>query len=293
MIKKTLILLLIAALSGGACTEVEPSNKEAHTGELLIEYTDWPESVAMTYLAEVLLEKDLSYDVKLKLSEVDNIFNDIAEAKADVFLDAWKTATHLHYFNEYLGDFEDLGSNYTEAKTGLVVPDYMEISGIEELSSAYSAPVVGIDSTAGIMKSTREAIEAYKLDNELLVLSDAEMSKRLETAYKKREDIVVTGWEPHWLFYRYELKFLNDPKDVFMHKESIHSIARKGFSEEHPHAAEFFRRMKLSEKQMNALLYEMKLATEPLEGVKEWVRKNEFTVNQWTKGLGKERKKIM
>lgn len=293
MIKKTVIFLILAALFVGACTETEPSDKEAQTGELLIVYTDWPESVAMTYLAQVLLEQDLSYDVNLKLAEVSTVFSDIAESKADIFPDAWKTATHLHYFNEYSDALEDLGPNYTEAKTGLVVPDYMEISGIEELSSAYTAPVVGIDSTAGIMKSTGEVLEAYNLDNELLVLSDAEMSERLETAYKKREDIVVTGWEPHWLFYRYELRFLNDPKEVFMHKESIHTIARKGFSEEHPHAAEFFRRMKLSEKQMNALLYEMKLAAEPLEGVKTWVKKNEFTVNQWTKDLGKERKKIM
>ena len=293
MIKKTVIFLIVAALFAGACTETEPSEKEANTGELLIVYTDWPESVAMTYLAEVLLERDMSYDVKLKLSEADNVFSDIAQAKADVFTDAWKTATHLHYFNEYSGELEDLGPNYTEAKTGLVVPDYMEINSIEELPSVYTAPVVGIDSTAGIMKSTGEVIAAYDLNNELLVLSDAEMSERLETAYKRREDIVVTGWEPHWLFYRYELKFLKDPKKVFMHKESIHTIARKGFSEEHPHAAEFFRRMQLNEKQMNALLYEMKLAAEPLEGVKEWIKKHEFTVNQWTKNLGKERKKIM
>ena len=244
-------------------------------------------------MAQVLIEKDLGYKVILKLADVNEVFSEIAEGKADAFLDVWVPSTHRHYLERYKGEFEDLGPNYKLARTGLVVPDYMEVNSIEELKKHFKGAITGIDSSAGIMTNTNKAILSYELENDLLVLSDAEMAKELEQAILRRKNIVVTGWEPHWLFHRYDLKYLDDPLGIFMKEEQINTIARKGFSEDNPDVAEFFKRMVLSEKQINSLLFEMKLKTDPLEGVKEWIEKNEFTVNQWTKGLGEEREKIM
>lgn len=291
MLKKIIVLILSSLVLFACRTSTEKNDKQS--GELLIVYTDWAESVAITYMAQVLIERELGYKVILKLTDVEQVFNEISEGKADAFLDVWVPATHKQYLDRYEGKFEDLGPNYKLARTGLVVPDYMEVNSIEDLKKHFKGAITGIDSSAGIMTNANKAILSYELENDLLVLSDAEMTKELEQAILRRESIVVTGWEPHWLFHRYELKYLDDPLGVFMKEEQINTIARNGFSEDNPDVAEFFKRMVLSEKQINSLLFEMKLKTDPLEGVKEWIEKNEFTVNQWTKGLGEEREKIM
>ena len=291
MFKKA-ILFLVAGIIMFACKG--PSEyRDEKPGEIFMVYTDWSESIALTHLAMVLLERDLNYDVILKLTDVGNAFNDIAAGEADVFADAWLPATHSEYVQLYANELEDLGPNYEKARTGLVVPNYFAAESIAQLNDLYDGAIVGIDSAAGIMFHTRRAIDAYDLKHDLLVSSESEMTEKLEDAFRRRESIVITGWEPHWLFHRYELRYLDDPERIFMEEEKIHTIARRGFSEEHPRAAKFFERMKLTEKQINSLLFEMRLEPDPLVGVRNWIYKNSFIVNQWTKDLGVEREKIM
>lgn len=284
------IVIMVCFFLG--CAAPGPKQEDAKQ-EIQIVYTDWSESIALTHLVQVLLERDLGYEVVLKLADIDQVFQDIASGDADLFTDAWVPSTHAEYLMMYEDRLEDLGPNYKNARTGLVVPAYMDIESIEDLRYMHSGPIAGIDSAAGIMQNTRHALSLYQLENSLLVLSDKKMSQMVENAIKRRQDIVFTGWEPHWLFHRYELKYLDDPKGVYMEQERIHTIARSGFSEDHPRAKKFFERMLLTEGQINSLLFEMKLQADPLIGVKKWIDKNEFTVNQWTRGLGKEREKIM
>ena len=291
MFKKA-ILIMVAGIVLFACKG--PSEyREEKPGEIFIVYTDWSESIALTHLAMVLLERDLNYEVILKLTDVSTAFNDIATGEADVFADAWLPATHSEYLQLYENELEDLGPNYEKARTGLVVPNYFAAESIAQLNDLYDGAIVGIDSAAGIMFHTRRAIDAYELKHDLLISSESEMTEKLEDAIRRRENIVITGWEPHWLFHRYELRYLDDPERIFMEEEKIHTIAHRGFSEEHPRAAKFFERMKLTERQINSLLFEMRLEPDPLVGVKNWIEKNSFIVNQWTKDLGVEREKIM
>ncbi len=290
--KRNLLTLLIFALLLASC--VSPSDRSvSEQREIKMLYTDWSESMAMTYLASVLLERDMGFKVTTRMTDVDDIFNTIASGEADVFLDVWMPATHSEYIELYGDQLDVLGLNYEPARTGLVVPDYMEVDNMTQLRDYYQGPIVGIDSTAGIMRVTRDALDAYNLSNELLVLSEEEMTERLRSAVQRQEDIVITGWEPHWLFFRYDLRFLDDPQMVYMAEEQIYTIARTGFAEEFVHVATFLDRMVLTERQMNSLLFEMHLSSDPLEGVKKWIQSNEFVVNQWTRGLGPDREKIM
>lgn len=290
---RNLILVISACLIIFSGCKTPAVDEDAVRGQIFMNYTDWAESIALTHLASLLLEERLEYDVVLKLTNVDTAFMEVASGEADLFADAWMPYTHLSFLEKYKGEFEDLGPNYREARTGFVVPEYMEIESISEIKELYSKPVTGIDSSAGIMQNAFRAIESYDLENDLLVLSDAEMSERVENAIKRRENIVFTGWEPHWLFFRYELKYLDDPREVFQENEQIHTIGRNGFTEDHPQATIFFERMVLTENQINELLYEVLLSRDPAEGVQAWIDKNEIIVNQWVKGLRPEREKIM
>lgn len=283
MYKLVILLLLVS------CTS-QPSVEEERT--LKIVYTDWSESVAITHLSAVLLEEKMDYTVILKLTDVETAYQEIARGESDIFADAWLPETHKNYMEEHTGEIEELGIIYPEARTGFVVPTYSNMQKIADLKN-YTNPVIGIDEGAGVMQNAQRAIEMYNLSVPLLSFSEDEMIKQLEDSVKRRKEIVITGWEPHWIFARYEVKFLDDPENVFGEKENIFVVGSTGIIEEHPRAVRFFERMQLTEKQLNRLVYQVRLSEDPRQGVKNWMKENEYIVNQWVKNLKPERKKIM
>ncbi|MGD8285799.1 MAG: glycine betaine ABC transporter substrate-binding protein, partial [Desulfobacterales bacterium] len=142
---------------------------------------------------------------------------------------------------------------------GLVVPDitvgrqtaesgqrnapYIQATSIDDLkqfADKFNRRIIGIDPEAGIMKKTREAMREYGLYNyELIKGSEVSMVAELSNAIRKQRWIVVTGWEPHWKFARWKLKFLDDPKNVYGGKEEIHTIVRKGLKDDMPDVYQF------------------------------------------------------
>ncbi|MCG6189515.1 glycine betaine ABC transporter substrate-binding protein [Maribellus maritimus] len=285
---RLIFLILLITLFNSCNTE---TSREAER-KLEIVYTDWSESIAITYLSYVLLEEKMDYTVILKLTDVESAYREVAEGEADIFTDAWLPETHKTYIDEYRDEIEMVGITYPEARTGLVVPAYSSMNSISDLKN-YNQPIVGIDAGAGIMQKTKTAIQAYSLPNSLLELSEEKMLEQLADSIQRRKEIVITGWEPHWIFARYDLKFLDDVQNIFGQKEKIYTIAHKNLEESHPNAVRFFERMQLSEKQLNSLVYEIKISEDPVNGAKKWIEQNEYVVNQWLKNLTLERKKIM
>ncbi|WP_372931814.1 glycine betaine ABC transporter substrate-binding protein [Mariniphaga sediminis] len=281
--KLTMILFIVSCVN-------KPPGEEEMTLKMV--YTDWSESVAITYLSAVLLEEEMDYSIILKLTDVESAYREIASGEADIFVDAWLPETHKMYMSDHSGKIEKIGISYPEARTGLLVPAYSSLQTIAGLKN-YKNPVIGIDEGAGVMQKARHALEKYRLPQPLLSLSEGEMITQLEDSIERRKDIVITGWEPHWIFARYDVKFLEDPDNVFGEKESIYTVGRIGIEEEQPNAVRFFERMQFTEKQLNGLVYAMKLSEDPRQGVKKWIKENEYTVNQWVKNLKPVRKKIM
>lgn len=284
------LLMAMTALYMGSCNvDTFTSEKDR---QLTMVYTDWSEGVALTYLSQILLEEKMDYRVTLKLTDVKTAYRELAEGKADVFADAWLPETQKQYYDQYAQQLDKLGITYPEARTGLVVPDYSPLKTVSDLA-AYDHPVIGIDIGAGVMLKTQKALEKYAPDKQLRSFSEDEMVMHLEDSIKRRKNIVVTGWEPHWIFARYDVRFLEDPDSVFGEKEKIYTISRKGLEEEHPHAVRFFERMQLSEKQLNSLVYHMRRNEDPMVGIRQWIEKNQYVVNIWVKDLKTQRKKIM
>ncbi len=272
-----------------SCTTPPPAEE---TKTISMVYTDWSESVAITHLAAVVLEEEMDYTVNLKLTDIAGAYREVASGEADFFADAWLPETHKRYVNDYVGEIEQIGITYPDARTGFVVPGYSKLMTINDLKD-YLNPVIGIDSGAGVMQKARRAIEQYNLPVSLLSLSEDEMIEQFEDSVKRRKEIVITGWDPHWIFSRYEVRFLEDPDTIFGRKENIYTIGYTGIEESHPRAVRFFERMQLTENQLNRLVYQVMLSEDPRQGAKNWIKENEYIVNQWVKNLHPERKKIM
>jgi len=201
-----------------------------------------------------------------------------------VFLDSWLPITHADYFKQYGDAIEEIDTLFNDATIGLVVPSYVTINSIEELNSVkdqFEGEIVGIDAGAGVMKVTERAIEDYNLDFKLLSSTGPMMTAALKKAIDENKWVVVTGWKPHWKFSRFDLKILEDPKNVYGEAEVIKSICRKGFKEEDPFATELIGNMKFTNEQISSLMDALEDAPTEVMGVKSWMKENQELVDSW------------
>ncbi|ARN56822.1 glycine betaine ABC transporter substrate-binding protein [Sedimentisphaera salicampi] len=249
-----------------------------------ISYVNWAEGVALSQLVEEMLT-NMGYEVKLTMADVGPIYASVAKGDQDVMLETWMPVTHKDYWDQYSDDFEQLGVWFENAKIGLVVPEYMEISSITELNSIkdkLKGQITGIDAGAGITKTTETAIEKYGLDYTLLTSSGPAMTASLKSAIDKNNPIVVTGWAPHWKFARYDLKFLDDPKGVYGSAEEIRMTCREGFKEDMPKVAEFLSSIKFNNAQIGTLMDAMANADgDKKAALKAWMAENQQLINSW------------
>ena len=275
---KTITALLLATVMLAACGGSENKKK------ISIAYANWSEGIAMTNLAKVIFE-DQGYEVKLLNADLAPIFASLSRKKADVFMDVWMPVTMADYMQEYGDKLEVIGNIYDNARIGLVIPEYVTINSIEELNAEkdrFSGEIVGIDAGAGIMKATDQALKDYQLDYKLLTSSGPAMTASLKKAIDKNEWIVVTGWTPHWMFDRFKLKILQDPKTIYGAVETIHTVAWKGFSEQDPFAAQLLKNMHLTDEHISSLMTAIEDAqTSETEAARQWMNDHKELVDSW------------
>lgn len=292
LISSSMLVGILGALMIGFAS-CQNSDKMEEEKTIRIVYANWSEGVAMTHLTSEILEKHLGYEVITKMTDVASVFEHLNSAEYDVFVDAWLPETHGEYMDQYGANLDDLGVNVEQVKTGLMVPDYVAAESIGDLEGNMTE-IVGIGSGAGIMSSTQTALETYGLSLSLMEGSEETMTDALNEAIKKREPIVITGWTPHWMYNRYDLKFLDDPQNVYGESEKIHTIARDNFTADHPRASLFFERFELTEDQLGELMDELETFPDnERRAVRNWMEDNEFVINRWIRGLQPEREKVM
>ena len=249
-----------------------------------IAYVNWSEGIAMTNLAKVIFEEQ-GYRVNLLNADLAPVFASLSQKKADVFLDAWLPVTMADYITQYGDKLETLGTVYDNARIGLVVPEYVTINSIEELNQVrarFKGEIVGIDAGAGIMKATDKAIPDYGLDYKLLTSSGPAMTASLKKAIDKKEWVVVTGWTPHWMFDRFDLKILADPKGIYGGAEKIQVLAWKGFSEKDPFAARLLNNMHLTDAQISSLMAALEEpGVNETDAARKWLKTNRDVVSNW------------
>lgn len=150
--------------------------------------------------------------------------------------------------------------------------------------------ITGIDAGAGIMSSTEKAISDYQLDKnnwQLQPSSTAAMTSTLAKAIKDKRPIVVTGWTPHWMFTKFDLKFLEDPKGSFGKAENIHTIVRKDLKRDEPTAYEVLDRFYWTPEEMADVMLQVNEGVDPEKAAADWLKANPEKLEEWTKDLKK------
>ncbi|RTE11217.1 glycine betaine ABC transporter substrate-binding protein [Paenibacillus whitsoniae] len=149
--------------------------------------------------------------------------------------------------------------------------------------------IIGIDPGAGLMKQTAQALKDYDLkDWKLVEGSSAAMTAALDKAYKAKKPIIVTGWTPHWMFAKYDLKYLSDPKGSYGQDEQIHTVVRTGLSKDAPSAYAMLDRFEWTPEEMAVVMSAVADGKKPEEAAAAWVKDNAAKVDAWVKDLAQD-----
>ncbi|MFZ0370991.1 MAG: glycine betaine ABC transporter substrate-binding protein [Halobacillus sp.] len=284
-----MVAVLAACGSNGeeANSEQTGTESEAKDKELTIGQVNWAENIAVTNMWKVILE-DKGYNVKLSNLNMGSTMKALESGDLDASLEIWLPVQDANYLEKYQDtvNFSD-ATWYDKAKVGLVVPAYVEeVNSVEDLNEhkeMFNSEIVGFGPGAGTMEVTEDLIKDYELDFELLSSSESAMLAEIGEAVKNEEPIVAPLWSPHWVFSKYDLKFLDDPQNTYGGVEKIHHATRQGFEEEYPEVSEWFKNWKMDDQQIGELIEYVEGAEEPIDGAKKWVEENQDLIDEWVK----------
>ncbi|SNS65607.1 glycine betaine/proline transport system substrate-binding protein [Micrococcales bacterium KH10] len=273
----TAAVLALAGCGGGDDSGSDSESKGTITLGFLPAWTD---GLSTAYLLEDQLGK-IGYTVKMEeLTEAGPLYTALAQGDIDIYPSAWPELTHADYMTEYGDNIEDLGAYYDNAKLTIAVPEYTDITSIEELkgnADRFGGRIVGIEPGAGLTGQTEGTMmPEYGIDGEyeLVTSSTAAMLTELRNATDKQEDIVVTLWRPFWANDAFPVKDLEDPLGAMGEPEALHFLGAKGFTEKYPDAAALIAGIQLDDEQYGALedlvVNEFGEGKEP-EAVDEWL----------------------
>ncbi len=281
-----LSLALIAGCTGQKSGDVPEGGKDK---TINIGYVTWAEDIAVTNLWKEILETK-GYEVKIQQLQVSPLFVGLDKGDLDLFLDSWLPITHEAYWKKYKDNLEDYGTWYEgEAKIGVVVPKYVTINTLSEMKSnadKFNGEIVGIDPGAGIMKASQAAIDDLDLGVNLVQGSEAAMMAALDNAVKENKWVAITGWSPHWMFAKYDLKYLEDdsPNKSFGEAEEVHTLANKDFAAKNPEVAKWMKNFKMDDQQIGSLEDLInKNPDDPQGAAREWIKANQDVVDSWLK----------
>ncbi|MGX7025053.1 ABC transporter permease/substrate binding protein [Vagococcus hydrophili] len=280
IIASTAVILLI----GGSVVSSIFANKNSKDNTINLTYVEWDSEVASTHvLGEVLKQQGF----KVNMTPLDNaiMWESVAKGESDAMVSAWLPSTHEAQFKQYKDSIDLLGTNLEGAKVGLVVPSYMDVDSIDDLKDEAGKVITGIEPGAGVVSAAERTMSDYSnlSDWKLETSSSGAMVVTLDQAIKNKEPIVITGWSPHWMFSKYDLKYLEDPKKSMGDAESINTIARKGLKEDQPDAYKIIEKFNWETKDIEEVMLKVNNGTSPEDAAKEWIEANPKKVAEWTK----------
>jgi len=285
------MLKLSGALAGASLLGVAgcgSSGGGSASKSLTLGSIGWDENIAVSNLTKVVLGDEMGYDVQLKGPlDLGPMFQGLSSGDLQAFQDVW-LPNHEQYLNkpQIKPRVEVLKPWYQgTTKFGITVLSYMEgITSIADLPKAGTDEITGIEPGAAFMPVVEDdVIPAYNLDMKLVTSSTAGMLAEVQKKNAAKEPIVFTGWSPHWMNLKYNIVYLDDPKDAqgaFDNPSKITCAINKDLKTDDPAAYTYLKNISLNEDQINEIEAEINKAGEE-KGARAWYKKNKDVVKPW------------
>lgn len=289
--KRGLLKSLLAKLAVSTVVAVGIGGAPAMAAEpVKVAVTNWADVLAVANVAKYVLENDLKQPVQFVQADIGIQYQGVARGDLDIMVGGWLPVTHATYYAKYKNDMDDVGIIYTGGKNGWAVPAYVpesELSSIADLNkpdvkSKLNATIQGIEPGGGLMQASEKTIQAYNLAGyNLQASSEAGMLAGVSRAYQSNQWIVATVWSPHWLFQKWKMRYLKDPKGTLGGEEQVHAFASKQFAGKFPRADVFFKHFKLTLADVEAIEFEGNSTNDYATAAKKFVAAHPEKLKAW------------
>ncbi len=251
-------------------------------GDIIISHTAWEDSLAASYVIEDILTES-GYSVELVQLDPAILFSSLATSQSDFSVSPWLPNSHGAYYERFEDQLEYIGAHATGAQNGLTVPAYMEVDSISDLTDEAGKIITGIEPGAGIAAQTNDLFEAYPnlSDWKHQESSTGAMLTQLEQAIANEEEIIVSGWRPHWMFIEHDLKFLEDPENVYGEGEELVAVSRLGFAEDYPEIFEFLVDFEWALEDIEQVMLYISEGDSAKQAAERWMNDNPDQVEEW------------
>ncbi|MDL2209250.1 glycine betaine ABC transporter substrate-binding protein [Desulfovibrio sp. OttesenSCG-928-O18] len=255
--------------------------------KITLVYVEWDCATASSYLAKAAMEDKLGVSVELLSVSAAAMWAAVGSGDADACVTTWLPFTHASYAKKLKGKFEDLGPLATGARIGWAVPDYVTVTSMKDVGKharEFKNTITGIDAGAGLMELSEKAMKTYGLTS--MVLQDgsgATMAAALGDAIRRKEWIVVTAWSPHWMFGRWNLRYLDDPEKTLGGSEGINTIVRLGLKKDSPEVYAFLDNFHYEDiSQLQTLMaWNQEKGADLLGNARRFMKENPNLVDSW------------
>ena len=257
---------------------------------LKIAVTNWADVLAVANVAKYVLETNLQQPVKFVQADIGIQYQGVARGDLDIMVGGWLPVTHATYYAKYKNDMDDVGIIYTGGRNGWAVPAYIpesELSSISDLNkpdvkSKLSGTIDGIEPGGGLMQASEKTLKAYDLNGyNLQSSSEAGMLAGVSRAYQSKQWVVATVWSPHWLFQKWQMRYLKDPKGTLGGEEQVHAFASKQFATQFPRADVFFKHFKLTLADVESIEFEGNTTNDYAAAAKKFVDAHPEKLKAW------------
>lgn len=252
--------------------------------------TNWADVLAVANVVKYVLETKLQQPVQFVQADIGIQYQGVARGDLDLMVGGWLPVTHGTYYSRYKNDMDDVTVIYTGGKNGWAVPSYVpesELSSIADLNkpevkSKLNSTIQGIEPGGGLMQASEKAIKEYDLAGyKLQSSSEAGMLASVSRAAQSKQWIVATVWSPHWLFQKWPMRYLKDPKGALGGEEQIHAFGSKQFATKFPRANVFMKHFKLTLADVEAIELEGNSTNDYATAAKKFVEAHPDKLKAW------------
>ncbi|MCP3711094.1 glycine betaine ABC transporter substrate-binding protein [Paraburkholderia sp. CNPSo 3274] len=281
MTKVALSTVVAMSVGVGSAVAAEP---------IKLAITDWADVLATANVAKYVLETKLNQPVKFVNADIGIQFQGVARGDLDIMVGGWLPVTHAVYYAKYKNDLDDVGVIYTGGRNGWAVPAYVpesQVSSISDLNkpdvkSKLDGTIQGIGPGSGLMQASEKSVQAYSLNGyNLQSSSEAGMLAAVSRAYQTKQWVVATVWSPHWLWQKWQMRYLKDPKGTLGGEEQVHAFASRQFATKFPRADVFFKHFKLTLADVEAIELEGNSTNDYATAAKKFVDAHPEKLKAW------------
>jgi glycine betaine/proline transport system substrate-binding protein len=258
----------------------------------------WTDISSTNAIASVILDA-LGYELDIQTLSVLVGYQSLQNEDIDVFLGNWMPAQQK-FIDELnaANAIEVLVKNLEGAKFTLAVPTYTAEKGIKDFKDlapngdSFGKQIYGIEPGAPANENIQKMIDSGDFgltDWSLVESSETGMLSQVARAERAKENIVFLAWAPHPMNAKFDITYLSGGDEYFgpnFGGAQVFTIARTGWAEQCPNAAQFLRNLTFTVELENEMMAKiMDEGKEANEAAAEWIKANPAALDAWLKDV--------